>query len=181
MDEKKYKESLESLEKHSTDIQIRLGLHSLFSIDNTPADYRENVDAVGVDYFGNTYLIQHKHRKGKKDFCFELEYEKMPTHPVVGSEYRYSLHMGKANYLTYELDDKLYIFDFRVLSLLYTFKHDSFKEYTVKDKTDKGKEYKHPVCFIEKEKLLELYRETQENILTRNNFTPYIKEDSEEE
>lgn len=178
MDKEKFDKSLESLENNCFDIKQRLGLHSFFSIDQTPADVKGNIDAIGIDYFGNTYRIQHKYRgKGIKDFCFELEKETMPTHPLIGVEYKYSLHMGKANYLTYELDGKLYIFDMKVLSLLYTFQHRCFVERWVKE--DNG--YSHPVCFIERDKLLELYRDAQDFILTRNNFTPYIKEDGEED
>lgn len=180
MDKEKFDKSLESLENHRFDIMQRLGLHSLFSMDETPADVKGNIDAIGVDYFGNTYRIQHKYRpKNRYEFCFELEKEIMPTHPLIGIEYKYSLYTGKANYLTYELEGKLYIFDMRVLSLLYTFKHNYFVERWVTEK-DGEKEYKHPVCYIKRDKLLELYREAQEFILTRNNFTPYIKEDGEE-
>lgn len=180
MNKEKFDKSLESLENNYFDITQRLGLHSFFSIDQTPADVKGNIDAIGIDYFGNTYRIQHKYRgKGIKDFCFELEKETMPTHPLIGVEYKYSLHMGKANYLTYELDGKLYIFDMKVLSLLYTFKHSYFVERWVTEKRPNGKDYKHPVCFIGRDKLLELYREAQEFILTRNNFTPYLKEDEE--
>ena len=144
--EKRLGTSRKSFKKCEGYIIDRLGLVRTIELEESIADFAENVDIHAVDSFGNGYNIQHKQTStGKAGFrVWEAKRGNIAYWNIRVNKF---LKIGKADYFTFDHNDKLYIFNARILNLVFFFFEEEFED---KPKWKKVE--------IELEKLLKLYK-----------------------
>ena len=148
------KDSTKSFLKWEGYICDRLGLKGFILMDESIADWAENVDVHGCDYYGNGYNIQHKKQSTSKIY-FEIKYASKANgnYAFYGEPAKSFLKIDKADYFTFDFKDKLYIFNARTLNLVYYFFPSEF-DIKVFDKGKKNEKHKG---FIDIDKMLKLY------------------------
>ena len=141
--EKRLGTSRKSFKKCEGYIIDRLGLVRTIELEESIADFAENVDIHAVDSFGNGYNIQHKQTStGKAGFrVWEAKRGNIAYWNIRVNKF---LKIGKADYLN---NYNLYIFNARILNLVFFFYEDEFED----------KPESHNVE-IDLEKLLKLYK-----------------------
>ncbi len=123
--EKRLEDSRKSFREWAGYIEDRLGLVKIIELEESVADLAENVDAHAVDSFGNGYNIQHKKTSDGKA-RFKVYNSIRGNTAYWNIKVKRFLKIGKADYYTFDSDGKLYMFNARILNLVFFFYEDEF-------------------------------------------------------
>lgn len=170
MNEENAKESHDSLEKYQEMIKGMLWLKTLEICERTLADYYSNIDAIGITYWDKLVSIQHKVYNGYRDdgkpknFTLPVVLNKekhgiMQSNKFVNFNRDYVIKEIGADYLTCEFQYRLYIFDFKVLHMMFSIFYEQIERHIGMKKYKNG--YCSHYCVVfDFDKFLELYYRT---------------------
>lgn len=164
-DEGRAEVSAEILEKAKAEIKIRLDLYELIEVKETTADFVRNIDMIGVTWYGKPLKIQHKSTVGTfkngnpKNLVLDQYFDKFPTGCIWdkesmgvgkdGREGKYrALYFSEADFIVYNYQTDLYIFDTRILNRVYVQHRNLF--------IDKWNEEHQPIGIVSHDKVKDL-------------------------